>query len=161
MASPPKTSGRRPLLSVLAGGAILLIVAGCGSGSGVGDGATVSVYASAPLCAETKRELERRGDEAGSVRVQAVCLPDAVSKGGMLDLARAGADARRATQDSTTVAFVEEPGREATFSAPILEEAEIALIEDRSGAHAMRSITTSLESRASDESPRESVWAGR
>ena len=160
-ATPARTTSLRLVLSVCAGIAVLLAIAGCGSGSGVSDGARVSVYVSASLCAEARRELGRRGDEAGSVKVQAICLPDAESTGGRLDLAKAGADARRATQDSTAVGFVEEPGREVDFARPILEEASIALVEDRSGAHAMRSIMASLESRNSDESPRESVWAGR
>jgi hypothetical protein len=121
----------------------------------------VSVYVSAPLCAEAKEELLRRGARAGDVTVQIGCLKQAESEGGRVDLAAAGADARRATQDSTTVGFVEAPGREASFARPILEEASIALVEGRSGADAMTSILAALDSRSSDESPRESVWAGR
>lgn len=73
---------------------------------------------------------------------------------------RAGADARRATEDSTAVAFLAAPGREDTFTEPILEEAEIALVADRSGAAAMAEVLKRLEARSSGESPREAVWAG-
>ena len=144
-------------MSVLAGGAVLLSIASCGSGSGVSDGATVSVYASAPLCAEAKAELVRHGAEANGVRVRVLCLKDAEESGGRVDLATAGANARRATEDSTTVGFIEPPGREAGFTRPILDEAAIALIVDRSGADAMATVLAALDSRASDESPRESV----
>jgi hypothetical protein len=147
-------------LSVLGGVTILFAIAGCGSGSGVGEGATVSVYVSAPLCSRAKQELVRHGAHAGSVRVRVLCLKDAES-GGRVDLATAGANARRATEDSTTVGFVEAPGPEASFTRPILDEAEIALITSSSGAHAMATILAALDSRNSDEPPRESVWAGR
>jgi hypothetical protein len=160
MVTPPKTSSRRLLLSVLGGVTILFAIAGCGNGSGVSEGATVSVYVSAPLCAGAKRELVRRGAEAGSVRVRASCLKDAEESGGRVDLATAGANARRATEDSTTVGFIEAPGPEASFTRPILDEAEIALVTDRSGANAMATILAALDSRNSDEPPRESVWAG-
>jgi hypothetical protein len=155
-ANPAQTSSLRLVLSVWAGVAGLLAIAGCGSGSGVGEGASVSVYVSAPLCAEAKEELLRRGAQAGDVSVRVGCLKQAESARGRVDLAAAGADARRATQDSTTVGFVEPPGREAGFARPILEEADVSLILSSSGAKAMRTIIRDLESRG-DESPREAV----
>ena len=132
-------------------------VAGCGEGSGVSEGATVNVYVSASLCADAKQELVRHGAEANGVRVRVLCLKDAEESGGRLDLATAGANARRATEDSTTVGFIEPPGPEASFTRPILDEAEIALVTVSSGAHAMAAILAALDSRSSDESPRESV----
>jgi hypothetical protein len=137
----------------------LLLTAGCGSGSEVSDGARVSVYVSQPLCAEAQKELTKHGGEADGVKVRVVCLPDAERAEGRLDLARVGADARRATEDSTTVAFVEPPGREAGFSEPILKEAQIALFATGSGAKAMRRVIAALESRSDGESPREVVWS--
>jgi hypothetical protein len=110
---------------------------------------------------EAQHELARRGAEVDGVKVEVSCLPDAEARVGKVDLARTGADARRATQDSTTVGFVEEPGPEAGFSRPILEEASIAQLTSSSGAKALATILAELESRSSDESPRESVWAGR
>ena len=138
---------------------LLLSIAGCG-GSSVGEGAEVSVYVSEPLCTEAKEELSRKGSDVNGVEVRAVCLSDAEKPGGSLDLASAGADARRATEDSTTVAFVEPPGREASFTRPILDEAEIALIVSRSGSEAMARVLDALDSRGGEESPREAVREG-
>jgi hypothetical protein len=147
-------------LSVLGGVAVLLSIAGCGSGSGVGEGATVSVYANAPLCAEAKDTLARSGTTVDGVEVRVVCLDDAMRGDGTLDLAAAGANARRATEDSSAVGFIEAPGPVASFTEPILDEAEIALITDRSGADAMTQVLAALDSGSSDEPPRESVWDG-
>jgi hypothetical protein len=132
-----------------------LTATACGESSGVAEGATVSVYVSAPLCAGAKEELASRGRRAGSVRVRVACLR-AAETAGRLDLARIGAGARRATEDSAAVGYVEPPGREAAFSRPILEEAAIGLIVDRSGAHAMAAIHSALESRG-EMTPREAV----
>jgi hypothetical protein len=98
----------------------------------------------APLCVGAKRELAREVARAGSVavgasdvRVRAVCLPSARS-GGRLSLATVGANARRATEDSTSVAYLEPPDRAANrFSDPILESAGIAWIASNSGKTAM------------------------
>ena len=144
----------------LAATVLAVVVSGCGEGSGVGEGATVSVYVSAPLCAGAKQELARHGAQAGSVRVRVVCVKDAEERGGRLDLSTAGANARRATEDSTTVGYIEAPGPEASFTRPILDEAQIALFTDRSGADAMATVLDALASRAG-EAPREAVWAGR
>jgi hypothetical protein len=156
----PGTRTRR-LLALAAATALLVTGAGCGGGAEVGEGAAVSVYVSAPMCAEARRQLARHGAEAGSVRVRVDCLPGAARRRGGLDLARIGADARTATEDSASVAFVELPGRGVAFSRPILDEAEIALIAGRSGAEAMRTVLNALDARASDESPREVVWRAR
>lgn len=56
-----------------------------------------------------------------------VCL-DPVERGGRLDLARVGANARRATEDSASVGYVEQPGSAARFSRPIVESAGIAYL---------------------------------
>jgi hypothetical protein len=147
-------------LSVLGGVIILFSATACGENSGVGEGATVNVYVSAPQCAEARAELARHGAEANGVRVRVLCLKDAEEGAGRLDLAIAGANARQATEDSTTVGFIEAPGPEASFTRPILDEAEIALVTDSSGAKAMATILAALDSRGSDEPPRASVWAG-
>lgn len=123
--------------------ALGLLAVGCGAG-GVSKGATVSVYVSAPLCAGAKRELAREGGRAGSVRVRAVCLPSERS-GDRLNLATTGANARRATQDSTTVAYLESPDpRAARFANPILESAEIGWIHAASGSAGMRRILDAI-----------------
>jgi hypothetical protein len=135
--------------------AVQLLLVGCGSGSGVGEGAKVAVYVSRPLCAEAERTLERRGREVDGVTVGIVCLP-AAAKGGRLDLALAGAQARRAIQDSTAVAFVERRGRETTYTRPILEEADVAAVVAGSGATAIGEILDDLDERGA-KSPREAV----
>ncbi|HEY3552599.1 MAG TPA: hypothetical protein VGK66_02820, partial [Solirubrobacterales bacterium] len=74
-------------LAVLAT-ASLALMAGCGEG-GAAAGATVSVYAAAPLCKEAARSDGRAGD----LVVHVVCLAP-VEQGGRADLAVAGAGAR-------------------------------------------------------------------
>jgi len=108
---------------------------GCGESAGVAAGATVTAYVEAPLCAGAKRELAREGGRAGEVRIRAVCLP-VVDKGERVDLAQVGANARRATEDSATVAYLELPVTP-SFSRPIVEAANIAVIRSNSGKAAM------------------------
>jgi len=119
---------------------IATVAAGCSEAGEVASGATVTAYVAAPLCAEAERELAKRGRQAGDVRVRVTCLPSAESDG-KLDLATIGANARRATQDSSAIAYVGERTKAATrFSAPILEAAGIRQLSDMSGAEAMRKI---------------------
>jgi hypothetical protein len=97
----------------------------------------VTAYVEAPLCSAAKKELARQGGEAGDIRVRAVCLPSP-RKGNRLDLATIGANARRATEDATAVAFLEAPEpRASRFTHPILETAEIPWIASSSGSTAM------------------------
>ena len=155
---------RRPLVhrkGFLAAGAVLVGLVGCGSASGVEDGAVVSVYSAAPLCAEAKGALDDSGDQAGGVRVRVRCLPPTKEGGGRLDLAAVGAGARQAVEDSTTVAYLERPGEAGEFAEPILDEAEIPTITGSSGEKSLAKVLDALNSRASDEAPRASVWAVR
>jgi hypothetical protein len=120
-------------------------VAGCGEADGVADGASVATYAAAPLCSEAKRELARVGGRAGDVRVKVTCLPLA-ERDGKLDLAQIGANARRATEDSSAIAYIGEPTRAAShFSEPILEEAGIRQFSQMSGVEAIRKLLRGLE----------------
>ena len=135
----------------------LLVVAGCGESEGVAEGATASVYVAAPLCAEAERELARDGGRAGEVQVHVVCLPRAESSH-RLDLATIGANARRATEDSTTVGYIGELTRAASrFSEPILEEAGIAQLPEGSGEAAMKKLLRAVDEAGSSDSLRESV----
>jgi hypothetical protein len=134
--------------------ALVVLGAGCGE-SGVASGATVTVYAAAPLCKGAEGQLAREGAQAGEVRVRITCLPP-VERHGRADLAAAGANARRATQDSTTIAYLEAPGPAAKFSETIVEAANIAWFNATSGAAAIHSILKDLEDRGSS-SPREAV----
>lgn len=141
---------------VAAVGALALAASGCGGGGGVSSGAIVTVYVSVPLCAGAKRELARERGRAGSVRVRAVCLAE-TEKQGRLDLAAIGANARRATQDSTTVAYLEPPDPVAArFTHPILETAGIAWISSSSGTTAMARLLRAIRESGSG-SLRESV----
>lgn len=130
-------------------------LAGCGGGEGVAGGATVRVYASAPLsgaeaaagrayCAAARAVLRRAGGGAGDVHVRLVCL-DAAAGGRRWSLASVGANARRASEDSATVAYLGEPRRAAArFSRPILEAAGIGQAGGASGAAAMTATLRSL-----------------
>jgi hypothetical protein len=78
--------------------------------------------------------------------VRAVCLASARGHG-KLNLATLGANARRATEDSTTVAYLEASGPGASrFTRPILETAEVPWIASSSGAKAMHHLLKLIES---------------
>lgn len=142
---------------MLLAAAALFVVAGCGEGEGVAEDATVTVYVAAPLCAGAKGELARSGGRAGSVRVSAVCLAG-VREGERIDLATIGANARRATQDSTTVAYIGDPTpAETRFSRPILEEADIPQLPNQPGAKAMSKLLKAIQQAGSTGNLRGSI----
>lgn len=120
-------------------------------------GATVTAYVAAPLCADAKQELARAGGQAGDFNVRAICLPSD-REGKKLDLAAIGANARRATEDSTTVVYLEavEP-RSARFTHPILDSAEIAWISNSSGQKAMAQLLDAIDRLGGSGKLRESV----
>ena len=109
------------------------------------------------MCSQAKAELARSGAEAGGVRVRVVCT-EPVESGERLDLATAGANARRATEDSTAVGYLEAPGPAIPFTRPILDEAEVALIVGSSGGSGIATVLDALRARGDAESPREAVW---
>jgi hypothetical protein len=145
-------------LPALCAGLLLLAATalgtGCGEGGAAAD-ATVSVYAAAPLCAEAQRELAKAGGRGDDLKVRAICLAP-VKSGRRIDLAVAGANARRATEDSTAVAFLEASGPAAKFSQSIVENADVAWLETNSGTTAMRHVLQALKDRGSS-SPRDAV----
>lgn len=142
------------LVLVLALGA----VAGCGGSSGVAAGATVDVYVSAGLCPGAREALSREQGRAGELEVRAICLRPVIGPGARrIDLATQGANARRATQDSAAVAFLEAPGKPAKFARPIVEEAGIAFIEAGSGEAAMGRVLRAIADAGTSGSPREKV----
>ncbi|HEU4735470.1 MAG TPA: hypothetical protein VFS48_00385 [Solirubrobacterales bacterium] len=97
----------------------------------------MTAYVEAPLCAAARQELVRHDGRAGDLRVQAICLPSP-HEAEKLSLAALGANARRATEDSTSVAYLEalDP-RASRFVHPILETAEVPWIGTNSGSAAM------------------------
>jgi branched-chain amino acid transport system substrate-binding protein len=151
----------------LAFSALALGAVGCGGG-GVAKNATLSVYLSAPLsgakaaagqrmCAEARRELGRHGDRAGDVRLRLVCLDDT---GGASHwrLAAIGADARRAVEDSSTVAYLGELEPAATrFSQPIVETAGIGQVPGPSGRAAMARVLKAIDAAGDTGQLREAV----
>jgi hypothetical protein len=150
------------LPAVLAATALL----GCGE-EGAAGGATVAVYVSAPLrgsegedgrrlCDEAREQAgQGRGDE--DLRLRVVCL-DASGPDGRWTLARVGANARRATEDSTAVAYVGEPDPEARRqSGPIVDAAGIAELGGMSGRKAVAKVRAAIA--AGDEAePRQAVF---
>jgi hypothetical protein len=136
---------------------------GCGEDEGVAAGATVSVYVSDTLCPAAKHQLAREGGRAGEIRVRAVCLAP-TGTGGKLGLAAIGAEARRATEDSTTVAYLEGPDPAAArFARPILESAGIARLTAGSGKAGIQRILDAIaaaDSSSMRDDVRETVEAG-
>jgi hypothetical protein len=145
-------------LLALCSSAVFLAAATLGTGCGEGEvaaGAAVSVYAPASLCDGARASLRQKGWKVDGLKIRLACLPAAEEKGGV-DLAAAGANARRATEDTTAVAFIEAPSPAARFTRSIVESAGIAWVEARSGAAAMRGVLRALEERGSS-SPRSAV----
>ncbi len=116
---------------VLAG----LILSGCGTEE-VGADAVVTAYVAAPFCAEAERELVGEGGRAGEVRVRVRCLAEP-RRGNRLALAAVGANARRTSEDSTAVGYLEPAGPANRFARPIVEAAGIAFLRGDSGEAAM------------------------
>jgi branched-chain amino acid transport system substrate-binding protein len=140
--------------------------AGCGEG-GATEGARLNVYVSAPLhgeeagvgrpvCTEARQEARRAGNPGG-YELRVVCL-DAAGPEGRWTLARVGANARRATEDSTSVAYLGEPIRAARLhSLPIVEAAGIAELGRVSGAEAVAKVAAAIEESDSND-PRQAVF---
>jgi len=156
---------RLPVIAIAALAAAGFL-AGCGE-SGAEEGAKLTVYASAPLrgseadigkkfCAEA-REAARRAGKPGDFELRVVCL-DASGPGGRWTLAQVGVNARRATEDSATVAYLGEPERAARRqSQPIVEAAGIAALGGLSGRAAMAEVAKAIEEGDSGE-PRRAVF---
>jgi hypothetical protein len=138
---------RRVRLPLAGLAAFALIVAGCGGGDS--QGATVSVYVAAPLCAAAKQELSSHGTTAGHFTVAVRCLAPSENSGGGVDLATDGSNSRRATADTSAVATLEPPGPATKFTRPILESAEIPLVTAASAGKGMSRILTAIEGAGS------------
>ncbi len=69
-----------------------------------------------------------------------------------------GANARRATEDSTTVAYIaDRDPTAAEFSRSILDEAGITQLSGQPGAAAMHQLLTTIEEAGSSTNLRDSV----
>jgi hypothetical protein len=158
---------RRGRGALLALSAVLVFAAsGCGE-EGAEEGATLTVYVSAPLrgveagegkrlCTEAKESARIEGAK-GTYRLRVVCL-DAAGADGRWTLAKVGSNARQATEDSASIAYVGEPARAARKqSQPIIEAAEVAAMGKRNGKEAIEMIVTALEEDDSND-PRAAVF---
>ncbi len=139
---------------VLPTGAVLLVaaalglgVAGCGGGDA--SGATVTVYVAAPLCAAAKADLASHGSTVGHFKIAARCLAPSERPGGGVDLATNGSNSRRATEDTRSVATLEEPGPGNKFAHAILESAGIPLVTSPSGRSGMQRVIKAVEGAGS------------
>lgn len=157
----------RPLSILAACFLGVALLGGCGEG-GAEAGARVTVYVSAPLhgaeaaagrrlCAEAREAAAGVGREVEDLKLEVVCL-DAAGEGGRWTLAKVGSNARTATEDSTTVAYVGEPDpRARKQSRPIVDAAEIAEISGVSGEEAVAAVIAAI--RDGDASkPRDAVF---
>jgi branched-chain amino acid transport system substrate-binding protein len=147
--------------------ALASVAVGCGEG-GAEAGARVTVYVSAPLhgaeaaagrrlCQGARDEEARSGGRVEDLELDVVCL-DAAGGTGRWTLAQVGANARRATEDSTTVAYIGEPdARARKQSRPIVDAAEIAELGGLSGEEAMEAVIAAIREGDASE-PRQAVF---
>src|SRR6185295_262960 len=103
------------------------------------------------------RQEASRSGQPGGFELRVVCL-DAAGPEGRWTLARVGANARRATEDSTAVAYLAEPEPAARRqSLPIVEAAGIAELSGLSGADAVARVAAAIEESDSND-PRQAVF---
>lgn len=143
---------------VAAVAALAVIVVAVGCGSSADDDATLTVYVSAPLqgpradaghdVADGARlALADADGKAGGVAIDLEVLSDAT--GGGWDAAATGANARAATEDTTTIAYVGELDSGASrTSIPITNRAGILQVSPGAGAADLTS-----DSPASGDAP--------
>jgi hypothetical protein len=117
----------------------------------------VTVYAGIATCHGAQRAAESKAEEVAPLHVRVRCLP-AVEHHGHFDLAQIGANARSATEDSTTIAYIGEVEPHANqFATPILEEAGIAQLPNMSGPSAIHKLFKAIRTNDSSGSLRESL----
>ena len=129
-----------------------MLAAGCGE-EGVSPGATVTAYVSGEsLCEGARQALDRSDGRAGDFHLRMICLEEAGT------LAAIGANARRAIEDSSTIAYIGEADPAASrFSRPILEAAGIPQISSRPGQASMAALLRAIRRAGDSNSLRESV----
>jgi hypothetical protein len=146
---------RRVLLLLTA--VLAVAVVGCGE-EGAQEGAELTVYVSAPgerLCDEARAEAQGK-QTTGEHTLRVICLGTGSKEG--VTLAKVGSNARRATEDSTTVAYVGEPDRETRKqSQPILNSAEIGQLGELNGREAIKTVIAAIDEDDSND-PRAAVY---
>jgi branched-chain amino acid transport system substrate-binding protein len=111
-----------------------------GGGGGGGGRTSLTIYSSLPLQGESRPQstdvvngeklaLEEQGGKVGKFTVKYVSLDDATAAAGKWDPGQTSSDARKAAQDSSTIAYLGEFNSGASaISIPILNEANILQI---------------------------------
>lgn len=154
-----------------------LLIAGCGAAAESQQGATLRVYVSLPLSGveasagnaamrEVEGVLTRTRGRAGPWRVRVVHMDDSGVEGNWT-LARVGANARRASEDSAAIGYIGDLDPRATrFSLPITDEAQLPRIgyrpEDGAsaaafGREAMRLLLAAIREAGGDGADRAAV----
>ncbi len=124
--------------------ALTLGVAACGDDEDGGDGGggtvsgdTLTIYSSLPLQGDSRPQsqsvvngeklaLEENGGKAGKFTIKYVSLDDATAAAGKWDPGAVSSNARKAAQDSTTIAYLGEFNSGASaISIPILNQAGV------------------------------------
>jgi len=123
--------------------AMVLGVAGCGDdddgggGGSSGGGKTLTIYSSLPLQGASRPQsedvirgerlaLKQAGNKAGDFTIKYVSLDDATAAAGKWEAGQTSANARKAAQDDTTIAYLGEFNSGASaISIPITNEAGI------------------------------------
>ena len=150
----------------MAAAAALRAAAGCGGSSSPSGDATLTIYASADtpaFAAGARAELAKHDGKAAGLPVTLVALSDAT--GGHWDPVRIAENARRASEDSTSIAYLGELEPGATrISEPITGQAGILQIsgdevrgqpiEDRRGDNAQGAQRNRLSRRTRPTAPR-------
>ena len=124
--------------------ALSMGVAACGGGGGGGGnkakGGTLTIYSSLPLQGTTRGNsldvikgerlaLSQNNSKGGSCKVQYKSLDDSTAQAGQWDPGQTSANARKAAQDKSTIAYLGEFNSGASaISIPILNEAGIQQI---------------------------------
>ena len=156
----PRSSLARAGVALLALVLATVGAVGCGEEEGVAGGARVTAYVETPLCegaSNQEAEIDPTGGEPFEVRF--VCLPDprgaelsqGVGGGRQIDLATVGANARRATEDSTAIAYLQTDDPPiARFTQPILEAAGIGILTDTRQEAMRRLLAILAESDSGD-----------
>jgi len=128
--------------------ALALTATGCSGGTQIGSSSAVVVYVSMPMRGPSgadgrdvadgaRMALAQVGGKAGGLTVRAVYLDDTRGKGSAArwSAAQVGANARKATEDSTSIAYIGDFESGATrTSEPITNEARLLQVSPASSA---------------------------
>jgi hypothetical protein len=141
---------------ILLTGAVLLVAAmlglgAAGCGGSDASGAPVTVYVAKPLCRGAQTELGAHGETAGNFQILIRCLTPDERPGKGVDLATNGANSRRATEDTRSVATLEAPGPGNKFAHAILESAGIPLVVSADGRTGMKRVIKAVEGAGSSD----------